>query len=277
MRHALYADLRTVPDIAVTLLVSPASPAPPGARIVHAPAGMPLREFIPRAALQFDFAWIVAPEQDGLLEALARDIDATRWLGCTPSAIAVAGSKRATLSALHAAGIRTPLVCDGSSGWVVKPDDGAGGLGVRVHPSRDEAEADWSARRARGELTVLEPWVDGEARSLSLLCGAQEVRLLSVNRQRLVRGDRGEVEFLGVDSAAWSPTPALSALAERVHAAMPGLRGLVGIDYVEHPHVGAVVIEINPRPTSACVGLAARIARSPAGELLAMHTANWER
>ena len=62
----------------------------------------------------------------------------------------------------------------------------------------------------------------------------------------------------------------LAALAAHVAAALPGLRGFVGIDVVWHAQRGPVLIEVNPRLTCAFVGLSQRLGRCLAAEVLAM-------
>ncbi len=59
------------------------------------------------------------------------------------------------------------------------------------------------------------------------------------------------------------------ALAQRVVAALPGLRGFAGIDLVWHPQRGPVVIEVNPRLTVAYAGSPRGLAATFAAELLA--------
>jgi hypothetical protein len=54
------------------------------------------------------------------------------------------------------------------------------------------------------------------------------------------------------------PCPPAEPLLRRALAAVPGLRGFVGVDFVWDPARGeAVVLEINPRPTTSFVGLSA--------------------
>jgi predicted ATP-grasp superfamily ATP-dependent carboligase len=122
-----------------------------------------------------------------------------------------------------------------------------------------------------GELT-LEPWVDGPALSLSLLCGPAGTELLSINRQHIRIGAGGRLAYEGVSHGAMavdSPRGvALAALAARIGQAVPGLRGFVGVDLVWHETLGPVVIEINPRLTCAYVGLSARLGRNLAAEML---------
>ena len=59
--------------------------------------------------------------------------------------------------------------------------------------------------------------------------------------------------------------------AERIAAAMPGLRGFVGVDLVRHARLGWVPIEVNARVSCAWVGLSAVLGRPLAGEVLALH------
>lgn len=234
-------------------------------------------DFLALEARHHDLAWLVAPEIGGALEALARAVGPRRWVGSMPEAIAVAGSKRAMLERLAAGGLLTPLALDGAArAWVVKPDDGAGTTDTRRHASRARAEADLVARRERGEPTTLEPWVDGEAMSLSLRCrrgGAPE--LLAINRQRIESDAAGLLRDEGVSICAVPlddpRAAALRDLAQGVVRALPGLRGFVGIDFVWNAQRGPVVIEVNPRLTCAFAGLSAALGRSLAAEILADH------
>ncbi len=242
-------------------------------------------DFLAREAQSHDLAWLVAPESGGALEALSRSVGPRRWIGCTPEAIRLAGSKRATLARLAAHGIATPLAFETANrsagpqaphAWVVKPDDGAGSTDTRRHASRAAAEADLGERRRRGEPATLEPWVEGEALSLSLRCreGAPP-ELLAINRQRIESGAGGLLRDEGVaicQIALDDPrATALRTLARDAVAAVPGLRGFVGIDLVWHPRRGPVAIEINPRLTCAFVGLSAALGRNLAAEILAAH------
>ena len=86
----------------------------------------------------------------------------------------------------------------------------------------------------------------------------------------------GSCSYLGVDILAIDPARdprgvRLHLLALEVVRALPGLNGFVGIDLVWHAERGPVVIEVNPRVTSAYVGLSAALGRNLAGELLRSH------
>lgn len=279
MRDALLADLAVLPGTRLACVQGPGVPRVEAARAVLAQPGEPLLELVRREARRHDRVWVVAPESEGCLAALAEAVEPRRWIGCTPPAIRLCASKRATLALLAAQGIATPLQLSGAaSRWLVKPDDGAGAVATRVHATRAAAEADLAERAARGAPATLEPWVDGPALSFSLLVPGgsdQPAELLSVNRQRIAVAADGALAFEGVDILALGPADArhaaLRATAAAVARAVPGLHGFVGVDLVWHASRGPVVIEINPRLTSAYPGLSAALGRNLAGEVLALH------
>jgi tyramine---L-glutamate ligase len=288
MRDAIVGDLRQLDGVQVSFASSRFEQVAEGVAHCRAKPGESMLEFVSRAAREHDYAWIVAPECDGLMLDLADAIGPARWIGCTKEAIALASSKRATAARLAGHGIAVtpalePAQVDPRTQqrWVVKPDDGAGGLDTLVFDDADAARAEYAARRAADRETVLQAWVDGDALSLSLICDQAGATLVSINRQRIdvaepVAGHAGQVVgFDGVDidridrDSAQGRT--LDALAQQVAASLPGLRGFAGIDVVWHPARGPVVIEVNPRATVAYAGLSARLGRNLAADVLAAH------
>jgi tyramine---L-glutamate ligase len=272
MRDAMVGDLLAAGAVQVSAASqAPAPPPPAGATACARPAGMAWPDWVARQAARHDAVWLVAPETGGLLAQLQQAVPAAQWLGCEAPAIALAARKRATLARLAAFGLKTPLAWSAqATRWVVKPDDGAGGVATQVFDSLAAAHAA-QCGAAHGERT-LEPWVDGPALSLSLLCGPAGTELLSINRQHIRIGAGGRLAYEGVSHGAMavdSPRGvALAALAARIGQAVPGLRGFVGVDLVWHETLGPVVIEINPRLTCAYVGLSARLGRNLAAEML---------
>lgn len=248
MRDAMLADLRALPDVE-TLVADRAHE-------------------LPRLVALADAVWSVAPETGGVLEVICASVPCSKWLGCDVASIRVAASKSATRARLAAAGVPVPEAgMAGTRRCIVKPDDGAGASQTRVFESFEQACA------AAGAGMTIESFVAGEPLSLSLLCAGGRAELLSINRQRIDIDACGRVAFRGVDSAI-APLDgvrgrALQTLATRVADALPGLFGFVGVDIVEHPRRGPVVIEVNPRLTTAYVGLSARLGRNLARDLLA--------
>jgi predicted ATP-grasp superfamily ATP-dependent carboligase len=289
MRDALVADLRELDGVQVTFATSRFETPEPGQRHCMAAPGESMTAFVARAAREHDYAWIIAPECDGLLLRFYDAVGAARWLGCAKEAIRVASSKSATAACLAAHGIAaTPALEPGQAGdqthgrWVVKPDDGAGGLDTFVFDRFAHACAEYEARAAAARNPVLQEWVDGEPLSLSLICRDRHAEVISINRQEIGLSAGGGsarqpqiVEFDGVLVDQFDRFSdegrTLTALALRVAMALPGLRGFVGIDVVWHPQRGPVVIEVNPRLTVAYAGLAATRGGKLACALLEAH------
>jgi tyramine---L-glutamate ligase len=273
MRDAMAGDLLACDGIDVTVAASPGAPAPAGSGAATARAGESALDFVARASREHDLVWVVAPECDGVLWQLAAIVSPSGWLGCEREAIAVASSKQATLARCAARGITTPLPWHDHTGvqrWVVKPDDGAGAAHTRVHRDHAAACRDRDARVG----ACLEPWIEGEALSVSMLCERGSAEVLAVNRQQIELDGDGAVHFAGVQVDAVpahdARRAAMQALAVRVARALPGLHGFVGIDVVWHAERGPVLIEVNPRVTSAYVGLSRALGHNVAQRLLAL-------
>jgi predicted ATP-grasp superfamily ATP-dependent carboligase len=285
MRNAIVGDLLRLDGLRVTCAVNGfpgRDAAPPGhgaALSTAAPGrGEDALAFVARMADMHDWCWIVAPETGGLLGRLHASVGAQRWIGCDAGAIRLASSKRDTLAALGAQGLQTPLACAAThrGRWLVKPDDGAGCLATRVHVDRIAALADLDQRRRSGASATLEPFIEGEALSISMLVGADLARVVAYNRQHIQITADGQLCDLGVEPAAIDTgtdarAAGLEALAAATARALPGLRGFVGIDVVWNQERGAVPIEVNPRVTCAYVGLSAKLDRNLAADVLRLH------
>lgn len=288
MRNAIVGDLLRLAGVSVTCAVdgSPGGDAPSSGALstVRPRADEDAEAFVARMADAHDRCWIVAPETGGLLARLHAAVGAERWIGCDADAIRIASSKRATLAALASHGLQTPLALAGTGPgiprgrWLVKPDDGAGCLATRVHVDHAAAQADVARRRRCGASATLEPFVEGEALSISMMVGAKLARVVALNRQRIEIGADGELVDLGVlpaaiDARTDARAAALDALAVATARALPGLRGFVGIDVVWNRERGAVPIEVNPRVTCAYVGLSRQLGRNLAADVLRLHAA----
>ena len=282
MRDAIVDDLSRLAGVAVTVAVS-AAPGPGSRRgagasnvaTVAARAGEDAASFVGRVAARHDLSWIVAPETDGELARLQAAVGEERWIGCDAASIACASSKRATLAVLAAAGVPTPL--DGAAThrgrWIVKPDDGAGCLSTRVYRDLASARSALVRQRRRDDPLLLQPFVEGEALSVSMIVGADLAAVVSFNRQHIAIDAAGRLSDRGVEAAALSAAndPRIARLGDigvATARALPGLGGFVGIDVVWNDERGAVVIEVNPRVTCAYVGLSARLGRNLAADIL---------
>jgi predicted ATP-grasp superfamily ATP-dependent carboligase len=266
MLRSLVQDLLAVRGVQVTVMRDPRLTfGLPVAVRVPATAG----QFWPtfrRAVREADAVWPIAPEQGGVLERLSGEVidGGRRLLGSGPAAVSVAASKLRTAAALAAAGVETiptfadeDSVPDGVHEIVVKPDDGAGCQDTYLVEGRA------ALRRYAARDWIFQPFVRGEALSLSMLCCEQRARLLACNRQH-VRINHGRFEFSGVSvNAVPDRDGRYAQLAQKVARALPGLWGYVGIDVIDAAD-GPVVVEINPRLTTSYAGLSRAIGVNPA-------------
>jgi tyramine---L-glutamate ligase len=262
MARALARDLAAVPGVEVWMSRDPRlATTPEAVRTVHPASGEEPMAAYARMLAECDAAWPVAPETGGVLETLSRIALAQgkTLLGSRPDAVAITASKHATAEALASAGIASPQVFRDSDplpaiagAWVVKPDDGAGCTDTLRAPDSETAAA-WLARR-RGEPLVAQPWIDGDALSVSALFSRGQAGLLSINRQHLAVRD-GRVALAGLTvNALRDQDGRFVRVANAVARAFPGLWGYAGIDLVDTA-VGPVVIEINPRLTTSYCAL----------------------
>lgn len=225
-----------------------------------------------------DAVWPLAFESAGALEHLSREILRARriLLGSIPAAVQVAGSKLKLAQLLVEGGIATvatysprDAVAQDGGAWVVKPDDGAGCLHTMLFSDRTAALTWIRANGADGY--VLQPFVRGRPGSLSLICSDGAAWVLSCNQERVAMRDNRFHVLGSVVNGLADDDGMLSRLAQQVAAAIPGLWGYVGVDFILTVD-GAVVLDVNPRLTAAYAGLHASIGHNPAGLVLDLLT-----
>ena len=271
---ALLADLGALPGVELCTMAAHGAPGTPGAGgagIGSTDADASFDERFASCVQAADAVWPLAPESSGLLENLSRDVLRGKriLLGSAPGAVRVAGSKLKVARALAEGGVPTvpayrphASLPDGQGPWVVKPDDGAGCLDTRLFGNRAAALAWIRTNAAQGY--ILQPFVAGQLGSLSLLCCDGAARLLARNLERVAVHDN-RFHFLGSTVNGLSDADgALERLAQQVAAALPTLWGYVGVDVILTGR-GAVVLDVNPRLTTAYAGLHASIGCNPAG------------
>ncbi len=276
--RVLLHDLLDVPGVEVVATRDLRAAELPPAVEVHVPrTAAEAAHLFARCVETSHATWIIAPETDGVLERLSAEVLARgrRLLGSRPAAIAVAASKTRTAAALSRCGVPVVPVfapCDAvppcAGRAVLKPDDGAGCVDTRVYRDFASARSDWDAR-GRDPQSVLQPFVEGEAASLSLLVRDAQAVILAVNRQHVTHHG-GSLQFRGccVNGLASWQAP-LAKLAQGIAAAVPDLWGYVGVDLILSEG-GAVVLEVNPRLTTSYAGLRESIGANPAAWVLGL-------
>ncbi len=204
----------------------------------------------------------IAPETNGILESLCRTVEESGklLLNSSAEAVAVASSKKATVDCLALQGV--PVIPTWRFGshprfseqpLVVKPDQGVGCQDI--HIIADEAALiDYVDSRDSLIEWVVQPYMVGQAISMSIMVGQSCVCLVGTNIQRVVQMDDGFYLLGCAVNGLKSHQGELLDLAKGISEAIPGLWGYVGVDLILTEQ-GPVVLEINPRLTTAYVGL----------------------
>lgn len=220
---------------------------------VFTPEKPDLEAEIRRLAPQSDAGLVIAPDHlifryTHLLEQFTHNI------GCGSMNAAVCANKPRTAAILSRNGIPVPPPPAAGGRRVVKPIMGCGSRGVRL----TEGEP--------GEGEFAEGYVDGEALSVSLVgsrvtgnvcefySGAPPL-LLAINRQEIAVSDDGLFHYMGGETPVHPERE-----DEIVEAAIRtmnvlGCQGYAGIDLIAGDQV--YVLDVNPRPTTSLVGIAA--------------------
>jgi predicted ATP-grasp superfamily ATP-dependent carboligase len=209
-----------------------------------------------------DLVWFIAPETDGALLEIRELADRAgcRFIGCEPEAIRTAAGKKRCADYLSRAGIQTVpteyvtnRLPESRSGWVIKPDDGAGCEETFLFRDRSQIEA-WKRNEPDPGRFVIQPHITGIPASISAVYYHGQCRLLSCNLQH-VRFVEGTARHEGTTVNGLPAEKArLRKLAESVGRALRGLEGYVGIDVI-CTEAGPILVEINPRLTTSYAGL----------------------
>ncbi len=216
-----------------------------------------------------DAALVVAPETDGILSRLSRQVESAGipLLGSSASATAIAGNKevchrifgRANLPAVETciAGFDSVERKAEEQGFplVFKPLDGMGCEGVcLVAGPVDIPIALTRIRQASSsrDRILLQPFINGIHMSVSLLVAGGDCVALSLNRQLIQPGLPFEYQGSEVPFSHEKARYAVD-LARLTVDRIPGLNGYVGVDLIM-TDASVQLVEINPRLTTSYIG-----------------------
>lgn len=233
------------------------------------------RESLARA----DAALVIAPETDGLLAALAAQVEASgvQNLGAPASAIRSAADKLGMAARIAPLGVPTVEATSwaasdggfGSDSWtVLKPRVGAGCQSTWVGPARSAAERQRvlaALAATKDQQWIAQPYCEGEPGSIAAIrspAGADVIFLPAV-WQRITRvADASGVGGWWL-SYAGGTGPVDEArqrraedLARAIIGQIPGLAGYFGIDLIWGRATDGSrdrVVEVNPRLTTSFV------------------------
>jgi predicted ATP-grasp superfamily ATP-dependent carboligase len=264
MRRAIARDFAAISDgdLKVVMTLDARLPAEPGPWRVESIGPGEHDPRIRELCRTADFTVLVAPETRGILAEMTRDLESsgTRMLGSSAAAVDLTGDKARLAAHLERYGIDTPpaSVFVPSEGLpesarypaVLKPVDGAGSLDTFYL----DGPADLSDHARQMPRALLQPFVPGDPMSASFLVSPEgRSWLIAIGRQQMKLRD-GRFEYHGGEIPV--PCPGGAAQVRAALAAIEGLAGFVGVDFIWNVQSRrATILEINPRPTTSLVGL----------------------
>jgi predicted ATP-grasp superfamily ATP-dependent carboligase len=266
--------------------------------VVISPEQNSHEEFV-RLVLLCDAVWPIAPEFDGILQALCQVVEllGKKLLTSPACAVAVTGNKFKTYQYLkdhHIATVPTRLftgVAWESNGdaprveeelsrlsaanrigkveeWLVKPVDGVGCTDSYILTDQHDFEQMYLRK---GDY-VIQPHIQGKKTSLSCLFKEGSGWLLCANLQHFnIIKQQYQLSKIIVNH-----DPNLSTyqdLVDNIAHALPELWGYVGIDLIETSEQ-LLVLEINPRLTTSFVGIEAALGINVAENILQLLKGN---
>ena len=290
MRNAMLEGILAM-GMQVYVVHDPRLPAPPSTCDVHIlqPEEDPWQLW-QQAVRDSDLVWLVAPESDGALERLSAMVLAENkgLLSCPPQAVALAASKYDTYCRLQNAALKVVPTWRAqeffvqSAGmkqqslWVAKPDDGISCEGTALFKDIDAMRNYLAAGHMQSY--VIQPYISGQAVSISMLCRGGQAWLLSCNTQCITQQQvedgstfqtsafQGAVfQFRGsVVNGMARHWPRFADIAAQVAQAMPELFAYVGVDLLMDKAGELHILEVNPRLTTSFAGIAQAIGYNPA-------------
>ena len=266
MALALAEDLSQVDGVEVALMRDARLECnlPTACRVVEVADQHQEREMFAGLASACDATIVIAPEFDGILLNRSEAVLAAggSLLSCPPETIRIAADKQRTAELLSDAGVPVPagrliepgaqLSFEDARGMILKPNDGAGSMGVRRVESPETLPTELGESMWR-----LEEYCRGKPASCAVLCGTSSQVSLPACAQYIDHDSA--FAYLG-GSVMYDSQQSRRAreLAERAVSAMSNPTGYVGVDMILGEAADGsddFVIEVNPRLTTSYVGL----------------------
>ena len=274
MLRAIASDLHDLNDVEIEITFDPRCSAVelPGNIKAHVIESDYLESFR-SLCRNVDAVFPIAPESDSFLEIVSQIIkeEKTLLLGSSPDVIKLVSSKAKTADFLadHNIPIIESFIANNkdlpssNSGWIVKPDIGAGSEHVFFCETKDQVESAVSQTKK----AIVQPMIKGSPASLSMLCNKGECCVIGYNEQ-MIEWQDNRLRYAGTKvNSLLDQKARLDQLAESVSTALPDLRGYVGMDLIIN-NDQITVVEINPRLTTSYVALKESIGENPAKMIL---------
>jgi predicted ATP-grasp superfamily ATP-dependent carboligase len=284
MLQALLANLSAINGIRVVLMLDSRAAGTLNTAgfetVIIKPAHNCHEEFA-ALARHCDAVWPIAPESDGILQALCEivGLSGKKLLTSPAQAVAITGNKWTTYQHLKQHGIATvptrlyseetwdnQYLPSKTQQWLVKPVDGVGcSDSYIVSDPHDVAN-----RHTRAGQAIIQPHIEGKKTSLSCLFKQGRGWLVCVNLQRFTIVNQ-QYQLSEIEVNVATDANRYQGLVDATAKALPTLWGYAGIDLIETPEQ-CLVLEINPRLTTSFVGIDAALGINVAENVLHLLT-----
>ncbi len=261
MLQTLLKELNQVDDIQASLCRDKRIGPIDGNAEQYLVAEQAIEDVLPELIKKSDVAWLIAPETENCLSSLAELFSehANIYIGSKPDAIKISTSKllttkllaKANISVVETSRIYEPVVAS-TTGWIVKPDDGVGSENCFFIKSEDELSE--IIDKYKNTNMIMQPYLEGESISMSLLVFDNQVRLLACNKQYIeIMEGRVNLTAIGVNECLLYQDKML-VLAQKIITTISGFAGYIGVDMIMSDNE-LFVVDINPRFTTAYAGI----------------------
>ncbi len=219
---------------------------------------------------------LIAPETSNVLHELTCMAQACDGLliGSNSAAVELTTSKSNTIRHLisnHIPAVPVLHAMDNltanKTGWVIKPDDGVGAEGCYLF--NDLSALQQHINCLNSTNFIVQEYIPGIPASISMLCLQGQAQVLACNEQ-LFMFENGKGHLSGVVvNGLREYHQELEMIAHDIAGTIDGLTGYVGVDLIMAEQ-GPVVVEINPRLTTAYAGLGKSLGRNPAEMIMSL-------
>jgi len=280
MRAALLQDLESIKDVSLIVLndLRISEPEINSGILLHIEPGINLQSYLSDIKESYDVVWLIAPETECiLLNWNDFFIQQNKPMCLSASdALALCQNKLQTVEHLQRANISCvpsqsydSFVARESGEWVLKPMDSVACEQVYLLRKKQ----DWIEclkQLSKVSTYLLQPYIDGRAMSLSALFYAGEATLICCNQQNLSLIQNQFQLTECIVNVQQDRRGEYQALCSEIAAAIPGLWGYIGIDFIETEMGEMFILEINPRLTTSYVGIRAATGLNVAEHVLGL-------
>ena len=231
---------------------------------------------IEEMADELDAVLVIAPETDNILASLCERFEKLSFtlLNSSTDSIKLTADKYTTYNHLarYAFAQIPSYTCNevnnlqkenNAEKFIIKSRDGVGCEDLVIFDSLDDVKE--AITGLEKDKYIVQPYVEGKAASLSLLCWNGDCLLLTVNEQ-ILEAKNGSLNLVQCRVNILAKEE-FSSFAKQLIEIIPGLQGYIGVDIVVKDNE-IFLVEINPRLTTSYAGIGTSIGINPAALML---------